>query len=114
MAIPIKTVQEAIKQAHGIIQTAADILGMSRQGLHKRINGNKSLRESLYQARESNKDFAEGKLLKAMNNDNLGAIKYYLSTQAKDRGYQTRDNFNDDIDKYNINISYEVVRNDKK
>lgn len=113
MAIPIETVKTALGMAKGIISVAAANLGISRQALHKRINNNKTLKEALYQAKETNKDFAEGKLLNAINADNLGAIKYYLSTQAKDRGYQTRDNLHDDIDKYSININYEVVKNEQ-
>jgi hypothetical protein len=49
-----------------------------------------TVREAITQAREDLKDFAESKLLRRIDDDDLTAIIFFLKTQAKDRGYVER------------------------
>ena len=77
----------AIKQAKGFVATAAPLCDTSRTTLHDMINKHPKLKEAVDDAREKNKDFAEGKLMMAIDEGNIAGIIFYLKTQAKDRGY---------------------------
>lgn len=91
MATSIKLCEKAIKEAHGIISVAAENLHIARETLHRRIQRSTKLQTAVHTAREKNIDIAEGKLLKQMNADYFPAIKYFLSTQGKTRGYTIKE-----------------------
>ena len=108
MAIPIKIVKTAILRANGIISLAAENLKISRTALHRRIQRNKSLQETLYEAREKNIDFMETKTLKLAAQDYWPAIRYYLSTQGKHRGYTIKDSQELDTEQYNVKLEFNL------
>lgn len=113
MAIPINTLIKAIRKCNGNISTVAQSLGISRQAVYKRIERNKNLQIEVEQAIERNVDFMETKLLKLANENYFPAIRLYLLTKGKKRGYTLKDTNEIDKDKYNINITYEIVKNEK-
>lgn len=110
---------KAIEDSNGIAAIAANMLGISRTALYKRINRNKKLEEALKIARATNIDYAESKLIKHMNKPDmdavsLSAVKYFLSTKGKDRGYYTKIETDKNINKPLV-ISYNLKRaNDEK
>ena len=108
MAIPINIVKKAIVQANGIVSLAAQNLKISREALHRRIQRNKSLQETLQQAREKNIDFMESRTLKLAAEDFWPAIRYYLSTQGKHRGYTIKDSQEVDTEQYNVKLEFNM------
>ena len=83
-------VAKALTEAKGFVTTAAKRLGCARITVYSYIKKYATVRQARDDAREEFKDFAEGKLWSAINNDNLTAIIFYLKCQAKDRGYVER------------------------
>jgi len=86
----VKEAIEAIVKAKGFVATAATLCNTSRTTMHSMINKHPKLKEAVDDAREKNRDFAEGKLMMAIDEGNITAIIFYLKTQGKDRGYVER------------------------
>lgn len=86
----VKRAIEAIKESRGFVSKAANLCDTSRTTFHAMINDHPTLREAVEDARESNKDFVENKLMVSIDEGNVTAIIFYLKTQAKDRGYVER------------------------
>ena len=78
---------EAAKGSRGFITTIANRLGVSRQTVYNLMRKYTTFGQAVSDERETLKDFAEGKLLKQIEAENMTAIIFYLKTQAKDRGY---------------------------
>lgn len=81
---------EAVREARGLISLAALRLDCSPDLIHAAVAREPSVARAVREARELLKDVAEENLVKLIEQGELGAIKYYLSTQAKDRGYIER------------------------
>ena len=102
----------ALQQSGGIMAHAARKLGLDRSTLHTRIHNSQSLMDAMVEAKETNLDVAETKLMKAVNDGELAAIFFYLKTQGKRRGYIERHEF-DHIDvPAPIEIAIQVVDED--
>lgn len=102
----------ALQQSGGIMAHAARKLGLDRSTLHKRIHENQNLKDALDEAKETNLDVAETKLMQAINKGELAAVFFYLKTQGKRRGYIERHEF-DHIDvPAPIEIAIQVVDED--
>jgi len=85
-----KKIIQAIKESKGFLTVAAPRAGVSYRTICRYVRDFPSVREAVEEARASMKDFAEGKLFKAIDEGNVAAIIFYLKTQAKDRGYSER------------------------
>jgi deoxycytidine triphosphate deaminase len=90
MRVSQDEIKKALIKNKGLIAPSARNLGISRQALDKRVKKNKVLKEIRRQAREELKDFGESILIKLMQQEDFRAVKYFLATQAKDRGYVER------------------------
>lgn len=90
MALKVDEIKKALIKSKGLISPAARSLGVARQTLYRRIKNNKSLKKTVNSEREELKDFTESILLKLIKKEDFRAVKYFLSTQAKDRGYIER------------------------
>jgi len=90
MAITAKQAIEAIKDSKGFVVTIAKRLGCSRSNVYALMKKYESVNQAIIDEREKLKDFAESKLFKHIDNDNITALIFYLKTQAKDRGYIER------------------------
>ena len=102
----------ALQQSGGIMAHAARKLGLDRSTLHQRIHENQHLKDALDEAKETNLDVAETKLMQAINKGELAAVFFYLKTQGKRRGYIERHEF-DHIDvPAPIEIAIQVVDED--
>ena len=93
----------AIKDSAGIISTIAKRLGCSWHTVPVYIGRHPTIAKAYQAEREKVLDIAEGNLIKAIQSGDLQAIRYYLSTQGKRRGYvervQSQTVTQDDIDK---------------
>ena len=80
----------AVYEAKGLCSIAAKRLGCDPATVRNYAAKYPTVREAINQAREDLKDFAESKLLRRMDDDDLTAIIFFLKCQAKDRGYVER------------------------
>lgn len=83
-------VAKAVYEAKGLCSIAAKRLGCDPATVRNYAAKYPTVREAITQAREDLKDFAESKLLRRIDDDDLTAIIFFLKTQAKDRGYVER------------------------
>ncbi|MBQ7471573.1 MAG: hypothetical protein IJS97_04020 [Prevotella sp.] len=74
------------KQACNVSQTCK-ALKISRNTFYEWRNSDKELDEALKEQEGSLLDYAEGKLLSAIQDDNLTATIFFLKTKGKKRGY---------------------------
>jgi hypothetical protein len=78
---------ESLRETRGTVALAARLLGISRQGLLKRIHASAELEQLLEEEREIITDTAELKMVQAINKGEPWAISMRLKTMGRDRGY---------------------------
>jgi hypothetical protein len=81
---------EALKQTGGVITQAAELLGITPDGLRKRVKHSETLTAAREEIREQMKDLAEGNIFKALKDGDKEMSKWYAASQARDRGYGTK------------------------
>ena len=80
-------IRDALEETHGAVYLAAERLELSPQALYARIKKSTELTVVRDGFRGRLIDTAELKLETAVQEGDLSAIKYVLSTLGKDRGY---------------------------
>lgn len=94
MAYTDKQIIDALVKTGGNISAAARALGASRATIHKRIDKSETVKEEYDSVNEANLDLAENNLIDLIKNpehkDHFGALKFYLRTKARTRGYGDR------------------------
>ena len=80
----------AIRATHGMLTLAAERLGCDPSTIHRYATRHASVRQAIAAQRERMTDLAELKLYQAITNGEPWAIRYYLSCQARSRGYAER------------------------
>lgn len=85
-----RQIAAALRYTRGMVATAAHNLGINRQTIYNRLASSPTLAEIITSERERMTDFAETKLLDAMRAGEVSAIKFYLATQGRSRGYVQR------------------------
>lgn len=88
--IDINKFRTAVEGTGGVLLQIAANLGIHRKTLWDWRNLYPELVEIITEEREKTIDIAESRLIKLIKDDDVGAIKFFLSTQGKDRGYSTR------------------------
>ena len=83
----IKQFIKAIKGTGGIKNQIAKRLKCSRPTVNKYIKENEEIRDMWLSEREGALDTIESNLFVMAKNFDLNAIKFFLSTQGKERGY---------------------------
>jgi hypothetical protein len=78
---------DAIIEARGNRGIVAKLLGLKPNSVYARLANNQELYDACYFAREELKDIAETKLFELVEQGDFQAIKFYLNSQGKDRGY---------------------------
>jgi hypothetical protein len=79
---------EALRKAHGLIEPAAIMLGMSRSNLYQYIGNHSRVAAALKQITAGFVDHVEGRLYKkAVVDEDLNAMKLVLGAKGSDRGY---------------------------
>lgn len=91
----VAVMAEALRRGGGIVAAAVEILKQdgrpaSDQKVRRWIKHYPSVAAAVDDARERNLDVAESKLLTAIKESEDWAIKFYLETQGKGRGYTKR------------------------
>jgi DNA-binding phage protein len=82
-------VAEALLSCDGNLTAAAARLGVVRKAVYDYIE-RYNLKDVLDQSREKMADEAVGQLHRLVRDGNLGAVIFYLKTQAKSRGFTER------------------------
>ena len=78
---------KAIEGSSGLIFTIAQRLKVSRQTVNNYLKKYPELNKELKEEKNNVLDFAESKLLKAVENGEAWAIKFLLLNQGQSRGY---------------------------
>lgn len=91
----LKHVEEALRKASGIPSVAAEILSKAYGSctaatVRNYLNRNPKLRQTVEEQTDITLDLAETKLFNAISNGEDWAVKFYLETKGKLRGYSRR------------------------
>jgi len=99
-------VAQAVRDTRGIATAAASKLGCNPSTIYAYLKRYPDLDEVLSEARESALDFAESKLMDAIEDGNLTAIIFFLKTRGKSRGYSERPEYDPpDLGEFTITIN---------
>lgn len=82
--------RKAVNGSEGILTKIASRMGVSRQSLYVWLDKNKDEKKLIHQESEKISDLAESKLFEKIKNGEAWAIKYFLSTKGKKRGYHDK------------------------
>jgi len=80
----------ALRESKGLLTLAAQKAGVSYWTVWRYSKDFPSVAKAVEESKEGMLDFAEGKLYKAISEDNLTAIIFFLKTKGKQRGYIER------------------------
>lgn len=85
--VNVKRIIEAFDKCFGLTTEAAKAIGISFEQLKREIKLNPRLQKELDRVEEANLDFAESKLRKLIDKENIPAVLFYLKCKGKKRGY---------------------------
>lgn len=100
---------EALRATRGMIATAAQLLGCSRQTIYDAIARHPEINSVVAGERELMLDTAELKLQEAIEAGEGWAVKFKLATQGQGRGYIDRPRVDDEDRKLTIIVNRTVV-----
>ena len=83
-----KEVLQALEQTLGIVTPACKMVGVGRTTFYQWLKDDDDFRAKVTELHNHTLDFVESKLHKAIRDDNLPAVIFYLKTRGKERGYQ--------------------------
>lgn len=82
-----KALLKALEQSLGVVTSACKKCNVSRKTYYQYLKEDDSFKKDVADVQNIALDFAESKLYKAIQDDNITAIIFYLKTKAKHRGY---------------------------
>ena len=100
-------------QTKGNITLSAQLLGISRQALHKRIFDNEDLKEFHKEMMAENIEYVEDKLFKLIKQNNPAAIMFYLKCKGGYREKQEISHKNGDKTSDNVLVVPEIKEKKK-
>jgi len=112
--IPAEKIIEMLEAKAGFVTDAAKGLGITYQGLYKRIKANKKIQSALLAINEEKLDFTESKLIDQIKEGNLGAICFHLKCKGKHRGWVERQEITGAEGEPLVRTKHEVVFVDSK
>jgi len=87
LKLTIKQIEDALRATGGFVSQTAKKLNCSQETIYKRVAASEHLKQVRHEIEESYLDLAESKLIKKMNEADLGALCFYLKCKGKHRGY---------------------------
>lgn len=81
---------DALERSLGIVTTACERAGISRQSHYNWMRSDSEYRDAVNLIQERTLDFAESSLHKSIREGNVTATIFYLKTKGKGRGYVER------------------------
>lgn len=112
MAYSDKQIIDALEKTHGNQAAAARALECSRNTIRNRINSSEDVKEAYDSVNEANLDKAENELMDLVRSGDFRAIKFYLRTKGRKRGYGDRLDLTSKGDKLPT-LQVEVMRPDE-
>ena len=106
-SLKVKPVAEALRKYRGNMAAVGRKFGVTRSAVWRFVDSHPDLKATLEECRESMKDTAESALYKAIKRGAGWAVRFYLVTQARDRGYG--DKPDDPADKATNGVPVELV-----
>lgn len=98
---------KVLENCFGIVTQACKVFGdMNRSTFYKWMKTNPKFAERVKELEEVNLDFAEGKLLQNINDNDTTSIIFYLKTKGKKRGYIEKMEFDNMV---NMNAKVQQV-----
>lgn len=85
-----ETFLKAYEANLGNVSDAARKAGIERTTYYKWIEADKEFKDKCDTVIETQKDFAESMLMRLIRDGDSGAVRFYLSTKGRDRGYGDR------------------------
>ena len=95
---------EAMRQSLGIVSSAVQKVGISRQTHYNWLESDPEYKEKIEDAYEFEIDFAENALQKKIQAGDTTAIIFYLKTKGKHRGYIERNELKVDANVKEIRV----------
>ena len=86
-AATIEQIAEALEHSAGLFTVAARMLGCVPNTISNKVRVSKKLRKLVAEIKCKTLDLAEAQLIQKLKEGNMAAIKFYLKTQGKERGY---------------------------
>jgi len=83
-------IKEAIPECNGVKKYLAEKLNVDRQTIYRYFARYPDLEEASQEYLDSVSDVAEHHLIEAVKAGNSWAVRYWLSTRGKNRGYTTK------------------------
>ena len=80
----------ALEKSLGVVTTACKNVNIHRSTFYKYYQDDPNFKNSVDDIQNVALDFAESKLHKLIQNENVTAIIFYLKTKGKNRGYVER------------------------
>lgn len=87
MALTIRQIAKALREADGIKARAAVALGVTRQAVQDRVERSPALKKLLTQLPEELLDVAEGYIAVGVRAGDKDYVRYYLDRKGRTRGY---------------------------
>ena len=83
-------IKEAIPECNGVKKYLAEKLNVDRQTIYRYFDRYPDLEEASQEYLDSVSDVAEHHLIESVKAGNSWAVRYWLSTRGKHRGYTTK------------------------
>ncbi len=83
-------IQKVIPECNGVKKYIAEKLGVDVRTIHRYFNRFPDLEDETQEYLDSVSDVAEHHLIEAVKAGNSWAVRYWLSTRGKNRGYSTK------------------------
>lgn len=97
----------ALEKSAGIITPACKQVGISRESIHKWRLEDPDFDRAITEVNETALDFAETALMKNIQAGDTQAIKFYLSTKGRGRGYTEKQVFEGELTVNRPRVVYE-------
>ena len=82
-----KALIEALKQSLGVVTTACENIGITRQTYYYWLKNDEEFRNEVEDLENITLDFAESQLHQQIKDGSVAATIFYLKTKGKKRGY---------------------------
>lgn len=82
-----KSILKSLESTMGVVTTACQLARVSRKTYYQYLKEDDKFREATEDIQNIALDFGESKLYKAISNDNLTAVIFYLKTKGRERGF---------------------------
>ena len=81
---------EVFEKYLGNISQSCKVIGIDRKTYYNWINKDNNFKNKVNEILEAQIDLVESKLIEKIQNNDLGAIIFYLKTKGKNRGYSEK------------------------